>query len=204
MTGLTMEDLAVGEVAEATYVVTAETIREFVRASGDDNPLHSDPAFAAGTRFGRVIAPGMLTGSFVSSVIGTRLPGPGTIYLSQDFRFLRPVYVGDRVTARVEVIERLPERRRLRLRTTCRNEDGDLLLEGEAWVLPSPTRIEYAERRSVPFGSPTLALAPAALAVQVMSWWVTSGIALAAQAMRMNPYSMAAAPPGPDADPIRP
>jgi hypothetical protein len=146
----------------------------------------------------------MLTGSFVSSVIGTRLPGPGTIYLSQDFRFLRPVYVGDRVTARVEVIERLPERRRLRLRTTCQNQDGDLLLEGEAWVLPSPTRIEYAERRSGPFGSPTLALAPAALAVQVMSWWVTSGVALAAQAMRMSPWSMAAAPPRPDADPIRP
>ena len=107
MTGLTMEDVAVGDVAEITYPVTAETIREFVTASGDDNPIHSDAAFAATTRFGRVIAPGMLTGSFVSSVIGTRLPGPGTIYLSQSFRFMRPVYIGDRVTARVEVAERL-------------------------------------------------------------------------------------------------
>jgi phosphate acetyltransferase/phosphate butyryltransferase len=143
MTGLTMEDVAVGDVADITYPVTAETIREFVTASGDDNPIHSDAAFAAATRFGRVIAPGMLTGSFVSSVIGTRLPGPGTIYLSQSFRFMRPVYIDDRVTARVEVVERVLERNRLRLATTCVNQHGEPLLEGEAWVLPSPTRIEY-------------------------------------------------------------
>ena len=150
MIGLTMKDVAVGDVAEVTYTVTAETIREFVTASGDDNPIHSDAAFAADTRFGRVIAPGMLTGSFVSSVIGTRLPGPGTIYLSQSFRFMRPVYIGDRVTARVEVAERVAERNRLRLGTTCVNQDGELLLEGEAWVLPSPTRIEYAAPSSRP------------------------------------------------------
>lgn len=204
MTGLTMEDLAVGDVAETTYTVTTETIREFVRASGDDNPIHSDPAFAAGTRFGRVIAPGMLTGSYVSSVIGTRLPGPGTIYLSQDFRFLRPVYIGDRVTARVEVVERLADRRRLRLRTTCHNQDGDLLLEGEAWVLPPPARIEYAEPRFSPFETSTLTLAPVTLAVQVMSWWMTSGIALATQALQLSPYPIRAAAPRADPDPIRP
>jgi acyl dehydratase len=205
MTGLTMEEVAVGDVAEASYVVTAETIREFVTASGDDNPIHSDEGFAARTRFGRVIAPGMLTGSFVSSVIGTRLPGPGTIYLSQSLRFLRPVHIGDRVTARVEVIERLPERNRLRLRTSCANQHGELLLEGEAWVLPSPERIEYAERRVTPFGAPALALAPVALATQVMSWWLTNGIALAAQAMQFPPFSLGAAEPRrPDADPIRP
>lgn len=204
MIGLTMQDLAVGDVAEVTYTVTAETIREFVTASGDDNPIHSDAAFAAGTRFGRVIAPGMLTGSFVSSVMGTRLPGPGTIYLSQSFRFLRPVYIGDRVTARVEVAERMPERNRLRVRTTCLNQTGELLLDGEAWVLPSPERIEYAERRARPLGAPALALAPVALATQVMSWWLTSGLALAAQAMQVPPFSLGAIEPSrPDADPIR-
>ena len=186
MTGLTMEDMAVGDVAEVAYAVTAETIREFVTASGDDNPIHSDAAFAAGTRFGRVIAPGMLTGSFVSSVIGTRLPGPGTIYLSQSFRFMRPVYIGDRVTARVEVVERVAERNRLRLATTCLNQDGDLLLEGEAWVLPSPTRIEYATPS--PVRRPTaVALLPAALAVEMMSIWMSSGLALATQALRLAP-----------------
>jgi acyl dehydratase len=208
MTGLTMGDVAVGDVAEATYAVTAETIREFVTASGDNNPIHSDAAFAAGTRFGRVIAPGMLTGSFVSSVIGTRLPGPGTIYLSQSFRFLRPVHVGDRVTARVEVAERVPERNRLRLRTTCVNHDGELLLEGEAWVLPSPTRIEYAParpaRRAVAVG-----FLPATLAIEMMSLWMTSGLALASQALRLAPAGPAArpavpAPAAPEPDPVRP
>jgi acyl dehydratase len=206
MTGLTMESVTVGDVAEVTYTVTAETIREFVTASGDDNPIHSDEAFAAGTRFGRVIAPGMLTGSFVSSVIGTRLPGPGTIYLSQSFRFLRPVYVGDRVTARVEVVERLPERNRLRLRTTCANQHGELLLEGEAWVLPSPTRIEYAAPR--PARSAThVALLPTALAVEMMSMWMTSGLTLAAHAFQLaQPLRPAGggATPRSDADPIRP
>ena len=208
MTGLTMEDMAVGDVAEVTYAVTARTIREFVTASGDDNPIHSDAAFAAGTRFGRVIAPGMLTGSFVSSVIGTRLPGPGTIYLSQSFRFMRPVYIEDRVTARVEVAERLPERNRLRLGTTCVNQDGDVLLEGEAWVLPSPTRIEYAPPR--PVRRPTaVAFLPAALAVEMMSVWMASGLALASQAFRLAAPAPFPAPvprgsAAPEPDPVRP
>ena len=205
MTGLTMEDVTVGDVAEMTYAVTAETIREFVTASGDDNPIHSDEMFAAGTRFGRVIAPGMLTGSFVSSVIGTRLPGPGTIYLSQSFRFLRPVYVGDRVTARVEVIERVADRNRLRLRTTCVNEAGELLLEGEAWVLPSSARIEYRAPESPRRLSPPLFF-PATLAVEMMSIWMTSGLALASQSLRyMPPFVMPS--PGSGAaepDPVRP
>ena len=149
----------------------------------------------------------MLTGSFVSSVIGTRLPGPGTIYLSQSFRFLRPVYIGDRVTARVEVAERVPERNRLRLRTTCVNQDGELLLEGEAWVLPSPTRIEYSAPR--PRRSTPVAFLPAALAVDMMSVWMTSGLTLASQAFRLAapasfpapaPRGSAAAEP----DPVRP
>jgi 3-hydroxybutyryl-CoA dehydratase len=207
MTGLTMEDLAVGDVAEITYPVTAETIREFVTASGDDNPIHSDAAFAATTRFGRVIAPGMLTGGFVSSVIGTRLPGPGTIYLSQSFRFMRPVYIGDRVTARVEVAERLAERNRLRLRTTCVNQHGELLLEGEALVLPSPTRIEYTapkpERRTT-----SVALLPATLAAEMMSIWMASSLAMASQALRFMPPApgvwRAQSAPIAEPNPIRP
>jgi 3-hydroxybutyryl-CoA dehydratase len=208
MIGLTMEDVAVGDVAEVAYTVTVETIHEFVTASGDDNPIHSDPAFAAGTRFGRVIAPGMLTGSFVSSVIGTRLPGPGTIYLSQNFRFLRPVYVGDRVTARVEVVERVAERNRLRLRTTCVNQAGDLLLEGEAWVLPSSTRIEYAAPKPAPRSLPAFFL-PAALAIEMVSIWMTSGLTLATQTLRLVPPTAGAAAHASasgavEPDPVRP
>jgi 3-hydroxybutyryl-CoA dehydratase len=210
MTGLTMEDVAVGDVAEATYTVTAETIREFVTASGDHNPIHADAAFAAGTRFGRVIAPGMLTGSFVSSVIGTRLPGPGTIYLAQSFRFLRPVYIGDRVTAQVEVVEQVAERNRLRLRTVCVNQSDEVLLDGEAWVLPSPTRIEYSApapaRRATP---PPAAFLPATLALEMMSIWTASGLAMMNQALRLEPAARSVAgragtPVAAEPDPVRP
>jgi 3-hydroxybutyryl-CoA dehydratase len=209
MIGLTMEDLSVGDVAEVAYTVTVETIREFVTASGDDNPIHSDAAFAAGTRFGRVIAPGMLTGSFVSSVIGTRLPGPGTIYLSQNFRFLRPVYVGDRVTARVEVVERVAERSRLRLRTTCVNQSGELLLEGEAWVLPSPTRIEYTAPKPAVRSTTTASafFLPAALALEMASIWMTGGMALASQSLGLvSPGTRRAGQPAvvSEPDPVRP
>ena len=144
--------------------------------TGDDNPLHSDPAFAATTRFGQVIAPGILTGGLVSAVIGTRLPGPGTIYLSQTFRFLRPVLVGDTITARVEVTEILRERNRVCLRAQCRNQAGEPVIEGEAWVMPSKQHIEYAEPARQGSGWTAMACAPAALAVQAMSFWTTAGL----------------------------
>ena len=204
MTGLTMEDVAVGDVAEVVYTVTSEMIREFVTASGDENPIHSDAGFAAGTRFGRVIAPGMLTGSFVSSVIGTRLPGPGTIYLSQNFRFLRPVFVADRVTARVEVVERVTERNRLRLRTTCVNQAGELLLEGEAWVLPSPTRIEYSLPKPAVRSTAPALFFPAAMALEMASIWMAGGITLATQALGFAPTTARPATHVPVATPAEP
>jgi acyl dehydratase len=185
MTGRTIDELAVGEAAEVTRVITAETIREFVDATGDDNPLHSDPAFAATTRFGQVIAPGILTGGLVSAVIGTRLPGPGTIYLSQTFRFLRPVVIGDTITARVEVTEILRERNRVCLRTMCRNQAGEPVIEGEAWVMPSKQHLEYAEPARQGSGWTAMAVTPAALAVQAMSFWTTAGLALTQQMLAL-------------------
>jgi hypothetical protein len=150
----------------------------------------------------------MLTGSFVSGVIGTRLPGPGTIYLSQSLRFLRPVYVADRVTARVEVAERLPERKRVRLLTTCVNQHGELLLEGEAWVLPSSTRIEYVPAKAAR-REPAVSLLPATLAAELMSIWITSGLTLASQALRLATLAPVSGPASrvtgrAEADPIRP
>lgn len=226
MIGRTIDEITLGEEAEITHIVTPETIHAFVDASGDDNPIHSDPAFAGGTRFGQIIAPGMLTGSFISGVIGTRLPGPGAVYLSQTLRFRRPVFVGDRVTARVEVVERLTERNRIRLVTTCRNQDDDLLLEGEAWVLPSKTRVTYETRTHPPAaadsprefvrmpGPPSAALAsrlawaPAALPLQIASWWTEGALAFASQAARLWLAAPGSAPvrttaAGP-ADPLRP
>lgn len=180
MIGRTIEDLRVGDHAEIQRRITPEAVREFVRATGDDNPIHSDPTFAATTRFGQIIAPGILTGGLLSAVIGTRLPGPGTIYLSQSFRFHRPVLLGDTITARVEVAELLAERNRLRLATSCTNQRGEVVLDGEAWVMPSRTRIDYrpAVARTGPPGMISPYAAPA-LAVELMSLWMSGALALA-------------------------
>ena len=125
----------VGAKASLSRQVTDQAIRTFADVTGDRNPVHLDDGFAAGTRFGKRIAHGFLAVSLVSAVLGTRLPGPGTIYLQQLVKFLAPVHVDDVVTAEVEVLEVIPERNRVRLRTTCRNQNGTLLVDGEATVL---------------------------------------------------------------------
>ncbi|MGH7267365.1 MAG: MaoC family dehydratase [Candidatus Rokuibacteriota bacterium] len=183
MTGRTIEEIRVGDAAEATRAITAATVREFVDATGDDNPLHSDPTFAAATRFGRVIAPGILTGGLISAVIGTRLPGPGTLYISQSFRFLEPVYIGDTITTRVEVTEVLAERNRVCLRTVCRNQTGEAVLEGEAWVMPSRTHIEYRPADERPAEWAAAACFPASLALQAMAFWLEAARAVTGQAL---------------------
>jgi acyl dehydratase len=134
----TIADLRAGDTAEATHLVDDAMIVAFAELAGDRNPVHRDPAFAASTPFGRPIAPGLLTAALVSGVIGTHLPGPGSIYLSQSLRFTKPVMTGDRITARVEVLEVMAERNRVRLQTVCTNQHGDPVLVGEAWVMPPP------------------------------------------------------------------
>jgi 3-hydroxybutyryl-CoA dehydratase len=185
MIGLTIEEVVVGQTAELMRTISDETVRDFVDATGDDNPLHSDPAFAATTRFGRVIAPGILTGGLVSAVIGTMLPGPGAVYISQSFRFLRPVEIGDRITARVEVTEVLRERNRICLKTVCVNQREEAVIEGEAWVMPSRVHIEYSEPPRTGRGWAAAAYAPTALAVQAMSIWAAGGLSFAAQMLKL-------------------
>ena len=128
--------LAVGDSAELSRHVRASDIAEFVHLVGDLNPVHSDATLMGQTAFQEPIAPGMWTAALISTVIGNRLPGPGSIYVAQDLKFLRPVKAGDTITARVEVVELLSERNRVRLKTTCVNQRGELVLSGEAWVLP--------------------------------------------------------------------
>lgn len=144
MTGRTIDELSVGDAAEVSRVVTASDIAGFVDSVGDRNPIHSDPAFAAATRFREPIAPGIWTAGLISGVLGTELPGPGTLYETQELRFLRPVRVGDTITARVEVADILRERNRVRLKTICVNQRGEEVLTGDAWVLPPRTSISYA------------------------------------------------------------
>lgn len=137
MTGKTIDQLAVGDHAETTCVVTAELVAGFVALSGDRNPLHRDAAFAASTSFGEPIVPGILTAALVAAVIGSELPGAGAVYLSQTLKFLRPVRINDTLTARVEVAEIVHDRNRVCLRTQCLTLSGELVLIGEAWVIPA-------------------------------------------------------------------
>jgi acyl dehydratase len=175
--GLTIDDVAPGETAQTTRVVEREDVAHFVDAVGDHNPIHADRAFAAGTPFKEPIAPGIFTAGLISAVIGTRLPGPGAIYLSQSLTFVKPVAFGDAITARVEVVEVLRERNRLRLATVCTNQRGEDVLAGEAWVMPSRTAIAY-ER--TPAGSPWAAAAwqPWTWATQALAFWGTVGVSM--------------------------
>lgn len=129
------DELAVGQAASLVTLVDAARIRAFADVSGDTNPMHLDPGFGGSTRFGGPIAHGMLSASFISAVIGTRLPGPGAIYVRQSLRFTAPVRAGDVITARVEVVELYPERRRVRLSTVCSNQEGQVVITGEALLV---------------------------------------------------------------------
>jgi acyl dehydratase len=172
MIGLSIEAIAVGDRAEITRRATEGDIAGFVDAVGDYNPVHSDREYAAGTIFGERIAPGIWTAGLISAVIGTRLPGPGTIYLSQSLKFLRPVRFGDVITAAVEVLEANREKNRMRLRTVCANQRGEEVLAGEALVMPPASRVVYGER-----GGGVGALAACALA----PWaWIAHGTTVGA------------------------
>lgn len=136
MTGKTIAELNIGDSAEFTKTVGESDIYLFAGITGDFNPAHLDEEYAKTTFFKTRIAHGMLTASFVSGILGTKLPGPGTVYIKQEISFLAPVHIGDTITARVEVLEILLEKNRVRFKTTCRNQLGTLLLEGEALVSP--------------------------------------------------------------------
>ena len=130
-----IESLVVGQSVEVPTVVTAQMVELFAEATGDRNPVHLDEEFAAKTKFGGRIAHGMLTAGFVSAAIASKLPGPGSIYMGQTLRFTRPVKLGDTVTVKLEVIEIIAEKKRVRLSTVCTNQNGETVMEGEATVM---------------------------------------------------------------------
>jgi 3-hydroxybutyryl-CoA dehydratase len=127
-------DIKMGQSAEVVHTVTDHDIQIFGDLSGDYNPLHFDENWAKTTMFGGRIAHGILTAAFISTAIGMHLPGPGTIYMSQSMRFLGPVKIGDTITARVEVVMLNDEKERVTLKTTCTNQDGKIVMDGEALV----------------------------------------------------------------------
>lgn len=132
--GYYLEDLSVGMSASFAKTVTEADIVNFAGVSGDTNPVHLNQDFAAATMFGGRIAHGMLSAGFISTVFGTRLPGPGCIYLSQDLRFKAPVKIGDTVTAIVTIREIVEEKARIVFDTLCKVGDK-VVVEGEAKLM---------------------------------------------------------------------
>ncbi|WP_423925680.1 bifunctional enoyl-CoA hydratase/phosphate acetyltransferase [Dokdonella sp.] len=142
MCNRTFDQIAVGDEASIERTLTASDIQLFAVLSGDVNPQHPDPVFAASTRYHGVIAHGMWGAALISAVLGTRMPGPGTIYLSQTLRFAGPVRVGDTLSIRVQVTAREVDSKRLALACTCINQDGECVIDGEAHVIAPTDRIE--------------------------------------------------------------
>jgi len=125
---------AVGTRATRERTITDDDIVRFAEVSGDRNPVHLDADYAARSPFGQRIAHGFLIGSLISAAIGMDLPGPGSIYLGQTLKFVAPVHIGDTVTVSVEVIKVREEKRLVTLRTDCTNQEGNVVLTGEATV----------------------------------------------------------------------
>ncbi len=131
--GKTIDKIKIGDFAQISNKITEKTIKDFAEATGDFNPVHLDQAYAEKTYFKGRIAHGVLSVGYISSVLGNLLPGPGGILLSQEVKFLAPVRIGDVITARVEVIELIPEKNRVKFKTTCTNQNGDVVVDGTAW-----------------------------------------------------------------------
>lgn len=134
----TYAEIRVGQQVSLSRTLTADDIRAFAAVSGDTNPAHLDPVFASQSVMKQVVGHGMWTGSIISTILGTRFPGPGTIYLGQTFRFMKPVFVGDTVTASVEVLAKNDEKGTVQLACRVVNQHGKTVLDGEASVL-APT-----------------------------------------------------------------
>lgn len=135
MTGKTKDEMMVGDFAEFSKTISESDVYLYAGLTGDMNPAHINEPYAAKTFFKGRIAHGMLSAGLISAVLGMQLPGPGTIYLSQSLRFMAPVKIGDTVTARAEVVE-IGEKNKVRMKTTCTNQDGTVVLDGEAMVSP--------------------------------------------------------------------
>ncbi|MDQ6826101.1 MAG: MaoC family dehydratase [Candidatus Eremiobacteraeota bacterium] len=126
-----------GQHASLSRKVTLSDVEAFARVSGDHNPMHLDETFAAASRFKKRIAHGLLSVSYISAVLGSRLPGPGTIYLSQSVSFRAPVFLDDVITATVTVVSYRRDKQILTLRTECTNQQGRVVVEGQAVCLVS-------------------------------------------------------------------
>jgi acyl dehydratase len=125
--------LTVGQRASRRLTLTTDHVRKFAEISGDRNPLHFDSAFAARTKFGRLVVQGGLTTGLLHALVAMDMPGPGTVFLSQNWKFTAPVFIDDTITAEAEVISVHPSKPVTQLRVQITRSDGTVVLEGEAW-----------------------------------------------------------------------
>jgi acyl dehydratase len=135
--------VAVGQRASRSLTLTSDHVRKYAEISGDHNPLHFDEAFAARTKFGRLVVQGGLTTGLLHALVATDLPGPGSVFLSQNWKFTAPVYIGDTITAEAEVLSVHDSKPVTELRVHVTRADGTTVLEGEAWcytfhLIPDP------------------------------------------------------------------
>lgn len=133
---MTIHDIKIGDQASVTKTIAESDVYLFAGITGDLNPAHTNVVTAEQSMFGGRIAHGILTAGLISTVLGMYLPGPGTIYLSQELKFVKPVRIGDTITASGTVIEKNEERNRVKLETICTNQDGQVVIKGLAECMP--------------------------------------------------------------------
>ncbi|MGV8843625.1 MAG: MaoC family dehydratase [Pseudomonas sp.] len=148
ITNTPYDALEVGQTASYSRTVEERDVQLFAAVSGDHNPLHLDSAFAAGTIFKERIAHGMFSGALISAAVACELPGPGTIYIGQTMRFTLPAKLGDTLTVRLEILEKLPKFR-IRIATRVFNQRDELVVDGEAEIL-APRKLQTVELTELP------------------------------------------------------
>jgi acyl dehydratase len=126
-------DLTVGQKASRSLTLTAEHVEKYAEMTGDYNPLHFDEAFAAGTKFGKLVVQGGLTTGILNALVAMDIPGPGTVFLNHGIKFLAPVFIGDTITGEAEVLSVHETKPLTRLKVAITRQTGERVLEGEAW-----------------------------------------------------------------------
>ncbi len=126
-------DIAIGQKATRTLTLTAAHVKTFAELTGDYNPLHFDESFVANTKFKRLVVQGGLTTGLLHALVAMDMPGPGTVFLSQNWKFTAPVFIGDAITAEAEVLSVHPTKPVTQLKITVKRQNGEIVLDGEAW-----------------------------------------------------------------------
>jgi len=128
-----MENLLIGQKATRSITLTAEHVKTYAKMTGDHNPLHFDEDFASKTKFKRLVVQGGLTTGLLHALVAMDMPGPGTVFLSQNWKFTAPVFIGDTITAEAEVLSLHETKPVTQLKVMITRQDGEMVLEGEAW-----------------------------------------------------------------------